>query len=467
MSFDVFATRAIQITAAALAAAAFVQSDFWWLLRAGQDLWRTGRVPLTEHYSYTAAGRDWTNHEWLWEAIAYAVHRVGGMPLMALMIAATVTATLAVLLRLTRASGYAVPAILAVVLPPMSSAWTMRPAVTSLLLFAVTMLLLARERYLLVPAVFLLWANLHAQVVMGGVLLVAATAVAAVRWLRSRAPAERSRTFRLALTSTGAALATLLTPLGPGLWTYVLGANGRPGQHDINEWHNAFEVGPLTVWFWALAVLALTAGLWRRDRLRAWSDQVCLAAAVSMLPLAVLAIRNIAFFVVAVTPLLMTLLELHHPAHPPGTVGRPRRRLIGLAALATACVVALWTLLPAGMGWRPVTPALADALRACPGHVFTSYNTGAPLIWWTPEVKVFVDNRQDPYPARVLDVGLNIAGWNYYRTFEEYGVQCALIEPESSLASGLHRGGWSSVYRYRDVSLWVAPAAPRATTATE
>ena len=467
LTFDVFATRIFQIVAAALAAASFVQSDFWWLLRAGQDVWHTGKVPLTEHYSYTAAGRDWSNHEWLWEAIAYAAHSVGGMPLVALMIAATVAATLMVLPRLTRASGYVVPAALLAILPPLSTAWTMRPAVTSLLLFAVTMLLLARERYRLVPVLFLVWANLHAQVAMGGLLLVAATSLAVVRWLTTRAPADRTRTLRLALTTALSALATLLTPLGPGLWRYVLGANGRPGQHEINEWHNAFEVGPLTIWFWILAATALAAVAWRRARLRDWSDQVCLAAAVATLPLAVLAIRNIAFFVLAVTPLLMTLLEFHHPAHPPGTVARPRRTLVAIAAVATAGVLAVWTLLPAAIGWRPVTPALATALRACPGHVFTSYNTGAPLIWWVPEVKVFVDNRQDPYPARILDVGLNISGWNYWTPFHEYDVRCALIEPDSALASGLHRGGWSQTYRYRDVSLWVAPAPPRATTATE
>ncbi len=463
MGFDVFATRVFLVVAAALSATSAVQTDFWWLLRAGADFWHTGKVPLTEHYSYTADGRSWSNHEWLWEAIVYALHRVGGMPLVAVMVAGTVLATLSVLLRLTRATGYVVPVVLVLTVPLVSVSWTMRPQVTSIMLFVVTMWLLSRERYRLIPFVFLVWANLHAQVVMGGLLLVVATGLAAVRWLRGREPAERSRTLHLALTAAASALATLLNPLGPGLWAYVLGANGRTGQHAINEWHNSFEVIPPVVWFWAVVGVGLVAAVRRRERLRGWPEQVALAAAVAMFPLAVLAIRNIPFFVVAATPLLMTVLEFH-PARPPGTVGQARRLLVAVAATAAVLVVSAWALVPAALGWRPVPPALAAGLRACPGHVFTAYNTGAPLIWWVPEVKVFVDNRQDPYPASVLGIALGSEAWSYHTLFAEYDIQCALIETDTSLAWDLHLGGWKQVYGYQELSLW---EAPRATTATE
>ena len=56
--------------------------DTYWHLRAGEEIWRTLHVPLDEHYSFTAAGRFWPNHEWLWQALSYGAHRVGGMPLL-------------------------------------------------------------------------------------------------------------------------------------------------------------------------------------------------------------------------------------------------------------------------------------------------------------------------------------------------------------------------------------------------
>lgn len=58
------------------------QGDTFWHLRAGQEIWRTFHVPLDEHYSYTAAGGYWPDHEWLWQAFAYGLYRLGGMRLL-------------------------------------------------------------------------------------------------------------------------------------------------------------------------------------------------------------------------------------------------------------------------------------------------------------------------------------------------------------------------------------------------
>jgi hypothetical protein len=461
--FDVFATRMIQVAVTAVAAVSAVQSDFWWLLRAGRDIWHTGGVPLTDHYSYTASGRHWPNHEWLWEATAYALHSIGGMPLVALMVAAAVAVTLWALLRLTDATGYVVPVVLLVAVPVVSVSWTMRPQVTSLMLFALTMLLLARERYLLVPPLFLLWANLHAQVVMGGVLLTVATVIAALRWVRSRRADDRARVLRLAGTTVLAGAATLLNPLGTGLWSYVLDANGRPGQQAIAEWHNAFELNPAVLWFWAVLVTAVVASILRQDRLRGWQEQVAIGAALAMSPLAILAVRNIPFFVVAVMPLLMTVLEFE-TSRPTSRVRNARRVLITTTAVATAGVIAAWALAPTALGWRPVPSALAESVRQCPGHLFNGYDTGAALIWWVPEVKVFVDNRQDPYPAAVINSLFEITTSNYQTYFDRYDVDCALLSHQAPLSATLRADGWEQTYSGDDLSLWVAP---RATNASE
>src|SRR5215813_13902112 len=77
------------------------QSDTYWHLRAGQDIWRTHHVPLVETWSHTAAGRFWPNHEWLWQALSYGLYRVGGMPLLVAGGAAAVTGAFAIVYRLT------------------------------------------------------------------------------------------------------------------------------------------------------------------------------------------------------------------------------------------------------------------------------------------------------------------------------------------------------------------------------
>jgi hypothetical protein len=466
LGFDVFATRILYVVTFALGCVATAQIDLWWLLRAGRDIWHTGHVPLTDRYSWTADGRYWSNHEWLWEAVAYALHHVGGMPLLAAWTGATVTATAWVMRHNSRATGYVVPVVLGVALPLMSVSWTIRPQVTSMLLFAVTMRLLARERYGWIPPLFLLWANLHAQVVMGGVLLGLALLAASLDVVRSRTPQARRRVAQLAVTTTVAAAATLASPLGPRLWSYVLDANGRPGQDRIAEWSTAFDSLVGAAILWPVVGLTVALAVRRRHRLRAWPDRVPAIAAVAMTPLAALAIRNIPFFVVAVVPLLMTLLEFR-TRDPIGLVPRWRGALAGFAALTAAAVATAWVTQPPKLAWHPVPDRLAAALRACPGPLYNGYDAGAALVWFVPDVKVFVDNRQDPYPASVIDASMGLSVRDYPGVFARFGVGCAMLSSGSALSTALRHDGWSPAYEDSTSVVLVPPTSPRATSATE
>src|SRR5689334_23075740 len=67
-----------------------IQTDTWWQLRAGQDIWQSGRVLLTDVYSHTAYGRFWLNHEWLAELLFYGAYRLGGLAALTLFAAALV-----------------------------------------------------------------------------------------------------------------------------------------------------------------------------------------------------------------------------------------------------------------------------------------------------------------------------------------------------------------------------------------
>ncbi|MCH8157697.1 MAG: hypothetical protein IID18_08110, partial [Nitrospinae bacterium] len=46
-------------------------TDLWGHLKFGQETWETGSIQKTDHYSYTAQGLPWINHEWLTEVFFY------------------------------------------------------------------------------------------------------------------------------------------------------------------------------------------------------------------------------------------------------------------------------------------------------------------------------------------------------------------------------------------------------------
>ena len=52
--------------------------DFWWHLETGEQIVRTGSIPREDIFSYTARGREYIDHEWLFQISQYAIYRAFG-----------------------------------------------------------------------------------------------------------------------------------------------------------------------------------------------------------------------------------------------------------------------------------------------------------------------------------------------------------------------------------------------------
>ena len=80
------------------------------------------------------------------------------------------------------------------------------------------------------------------------------------------------------------------------------------------------------------------------------------------------------------------------------------------------------------------------------------------MIWQVPERPVFVDNRQDPYPADLLfRAALAEQQAAYRELFERYAVRCALVPAGGQLAEAQRRAGWQTLFA--DDTLAVLQAA--------
>ena len=69
-----------------------MQSDTWWQLRAGKDMWLSRSVLLHDVYSHTASGAFWLNHEWLAEVIFFGLYSRGGLAMVTVFCAALISA---------------------------------------------------------------------------------------------------------------------------------------------------------------------------------------------------------------------------------------------------------------------------------------------------------------------------------------------------------------------------------------
>ena len=211
-----------------LAAMATAHSDTFWQLRAGEDIWRTGRVTYLDSYSYTARGAAWPDHEWLTEALFYAAYRIGGMPLLAALCAAAILIAYALSWRLTGDRFEANFMLFALGLSGAVGGWSMRPQVISMACFMLTCTLIARDRVWWLPPLFLVWAERS-------------------RWRRigdhcrrrdvgDRSDRPTSRPVRLSLACALSVAATLATPMGFGLWPLLAAYGQREKTRGILEW---------------------------------------------------------------------------------------------------------------------------------------------------------------------------------------------------------------------------------------
>ncbi|HET6347433.1 MAG TPA: hypothetical protein VFH51_21060, partial [Myxococcota bacterium] len=62
----VLLTLAVVVTGFGVASLWVVfEQDIYWQVRAGDELWRTWRLPHTDTWSYSARGEPWLNVQWL------------------------------------------------------------------------------------------------------------------------------------------------------------------------------------------------------------------------------------------------------------------------------------------------------------------------------------------------------------------------------------------------------------------
>jgi hypothetical protein len=441
-------------------------SDTYWHLRAGEDIWRTLHVPSVDSYSYTAAGRVWPDHEWLWQALSYGLYRMGGMRLLVAGGAVVVMGAVTILYRLMVGAGSTRLLIMVLALPLASCLWVLRPQIVTLLMMSVMLWCLAHERYAILPALFTVWANAHGAVAMGGLVLGVVTLLAIAR-ARHGDAADRRRVRPLLIVTPVCGLATALTPLGPGLWRFI-GQSMALSQHNgVAEWQPVRPADVYGIAFWALAAAFVALVIWRRARLRggSWGDAVLLTAALVILPLAFRAIRNTPMFLMVAMPAASRLLgpdfRIGRAAAPPDSVEHPRLNLallLGFSLLEAAGVAWAWHTSYSSLGWRPISPGAIAAVRACPDQLYNRYYDGGFLIWFAPERRVFIDNRQDPYPLSFTQAATEIDGGAPYRpTFARYGIRCAFLPAESKMLGRLSADRWRT--RFHD-DKWAVLTAP-------
>ena len=447
---------------ATLACLSPAHNDTWWHLRSGQEMARTHMWMFDDRFTFTVRGAFFWNPSWLAQLLFYALLVLGGLPLLTIFCASLIVLAWAMVWDLMRGEFTDRLLLMAVALSSATMTWSLRPQVFSLVLSMIVLRSIAEDRWRWLPLLFALWANLHAGVAMG-IALTAAAVVSA--WV-----GDRDRCWTRLGWTTACALATAVTPLGFENWRQIVASMGRSQANAIQEWQPT-ALPPEHLAFWGMAVLVAVLVLRRWRTLETPADRILAVAALLVFPLAARSLRNVPMFMMIAAPAISRLLYTASarsggPSGPQlATAALARLGVVAAALIAgTAVVATAWRQPWPRLGWQPIDAREAEAIAACPGPLYNTYESGGPIIWFVPSQPVFIDSRQDPYLIRFVQAAAAVeATGDYQALFAEWHINCAALPPESPTAVRLGQDGW--VLRFSDPR-WRVFERPRATTTT-
>jgi hypothetical protein len=443
--------------------------DFWWHLTTGAEIVRTGRLPSTDPYSFTAAGVAWVDHSWLFQILIHLLDRSGGFAavgLLRLALVGTVAAVLVLHLRRCRMPAAAVAATILVCLWGACFRLTVRPDLVSVAFSAVLLSCLIRMRgggwrpaaavaALLLP----LWSNLHIGAVLGPILIVpfcleGILYPAADRSARPDRPGSTADRFGPVLRYW-ALLAWSVPALAVNPWgwkPYAVVARiatiTRQAYGANLEWAQPLPGDFPLFYLSLLAVLVLP--LWRRG-----IPDPPVYLAVSMLAvMSLTGIRFVGIYFTAVPFLIGSFVaatgsRTHRPVHRGGWLPAVSGLVaVGLGIGFTAHVLRQHPLRSDFLR-RDRFPAGAVEFLAAEGipaaRMFNDVKFGGFLIWSRfPDHRVFIDGRNEVYEDLLREVFTALRSapaWK--RLLDRHGIDSALLRypPELSAVVYPGRGG--------------------------
>jgi hypothetical protein len=451
--------------------------DLWGHIVFGQHMLKSGTIPKTDFYSWTANGHPWMNHEVLAEILLGGAHALGGGTGVLLLkmfvgLAAFFLALRLGGLNLSWPTRYVAWTIAALAVVEISFGFAARPQIFTALFLTVELGLLIRLHSgsllwaLGLPVLFLVWINTHGGVLAGIGLLGLTAACTTAQRLLPKASAGQPTNLRsgtilaLWLAVIGAGLALLCNPWRAELVRWLIGSVLwlRP---QIEEWNPTPLGWDHAAFFFLLALTAFAWAFTRRPRV--WWE---LAACAAFAFLGLRSVRNVPLFALVALALV--------PAHLANALARFQNQFERLQSLwqqpstqKLACVlmaaaslgsaVAIFTLhkehpltMEVPRSRYPVGALSFIQDHGLHGRLLVFFDWGEQAIFHLPDCPPSVDGRLDTCYSRELIA----AHWKLYAGEP---VDDTVLNPDNAdialLLSKLagtaelaHRPGWTLAY---------------------
>lgn len=444
--------------------------DIYWHVVVGDWIAAHKAFPHTDPFSLTMAGKPWIAKEWASQLLYAGAYQPGGWAGVAILAAAAIGLTFALLARFLARELAPVPALVLVMIAMLLAAphIVARPHVLAMpfLVLWAGGLVAAADRTR-APSLFLLplmvaWANLHAGFTLGLALIVPF----AIEVVWQAKPRDRRHLAMLWLRFFALALAAAcLTPYGPQsilMTVRVLGLG--PALGIVNEWKpqdfthlGAFEIALLGAFGYAL---------YRGMKL----PVLRLVLVLGLVHMALAHVRNaelVAFLVpMIIARPLNAQLGADAKENRESFVGAlpfdPRLLLAGTLA-ALLCVAGLAGARADLAPGKTVSPKGAvDAIeQAHLSRIFNDYDFGGYLV--ARGLRPFIDGRTELYGGAFTareNAAVTLQDLpDFLKLLDQYDIQATLLNPARPANALLARmSGWRRLYADDIAVVYVRPA---------
>jgi hypothetical protein len=415
--------------------------DLAYQVRAGELMLDSHRLLDVDTFTFTVGGQHWVNQQWGAQLLLGVIYRAGGWGGLALTRGLLLGLVLTFLYLACRGAGAAprTAALLSL------AGWVvgylsfsqLRPQLFAFVLFAISSWAVATRRshpgrIWLVPALVVVWVNLHGSFPLATVLLMLA-------WLEDRRT-DRARAKMLAVAIALSLIASFADPLGPSVWRYVIDLATNPVVSGrIGEWASP-TVRSSTGLLFLVSILAVGGLLARRGRRADWVPLLTLGV---FAVLGLVAGRNVAWWAMLAPVMVSGLIRDgdRTPPEAPSSINLVIPVLLGALAVVTAPISRGTDPISGGPATLTFAPEylVAAAREAVPAgsHAFVSEVYASWSEFSAPGLPVAVDPRIELFPVAVWNdytvVTEGRSGWQ--DVLDRWHVQVLILHPEE--AAGL------------------------------
>lgn len=413
-----------------LTVAKMIDTDLWFHMKAGQVITETGMFIYRDIFSYTAAGREWLYHEWLFGVISYHVYSIFGVN--GLIIGKAILLSLAFIfiykdMRLRGVNPYLASFILFIAVSAARFRFTERPHIFKFLFVAAFIYILdlyrlkGKNRLWLLPVIQLLWTNIHGSFILGPVII-------AIYLFSEAISGTRREIKALTVILLLASLTTIINPYGFKLIYFSLGFREKSVLSSISEWEPT-KLKDLYGAFGLLFITGLTSFFLRYRKVKL----VDLLVFGLFMYLSSKAIRFTALFSLATAPIIADNV---HYLSSGLTYTRNKKGILWLLSIGVIVFLLIHEvrgnpILVFGLGQGRAFPQKAiEFLKHHPidGNMYNSYAFGGYLIWGYPERKVFVDGRAEVYDREFQEAFIRAAYIRlWFKALDRYDINYAII----------------------------------------